>query len=141
MTNQPSEKQLSKPRWFTPYWILIFILTIIIGLWLLAANYVPIEKGATTLIIILIFECLAYYARTKSSISLNRIMYILMGAPIGFVLWYMSWLLIVREMYPKAGEDLTVVIISMLICFSIGALIGDFIGRLRNYKGPEPYQP
>ena len=29
---------------------------------------------------------------------------------------------------------------SLAACFGVGAFIGDFIGRLRNYEGPEQYQ-
>ena len=68
-------------------------------------------------------------------------MHILMGVPIGFVLWFISWLLVVKAVYPQAGQDLAAVILSLIVCFGIGALIGDSIGRLRHYKGPEQYQP
>jgi hypothetical protein len=100
----------------------------------------PLKQRRFTYIF-LFFEGLVDYARLKPSIKLNRVMYILMVVPIGFVLWLISWLLVVKVVYPRAGQDLAAVILSLIVCFDIEALIDDFIGRLRHYKGPGQYQP
>lgn len=139
MSDQKSPK--TKPRWWTPYWLAIVITTVIIAVTLPIIRRVPWETAAITLLVVLIFEGLAYYARVKPSVNLNRVMYILMGVPIGFVLWFISWLFVVKAMYPQAGQDLATVILSLIVCFGIGALIGESIGRVRHYKGPEQYQP
>ncbi len=138
MSNQKSER---KPKWWTTYWLLIILVTILIGITLPITRHISVETAATYMIIILIFEGLAYYARVKPSIKLNRLMYILIGVPVGFVLWFISWFTLIRPMYPQAGQDLTLVIISLIACFGVGAIIGDSIGRVRHYKGPEQYQP
>jgi hypothetical protein len=139
MSERKSPKR--KPRWWTAYWLIIVVATVIIGVALPITRNVPVETAAFYLIVILIFEGLAYYARVKPSISLNRVMYILLGAPIGFVLWFISWFFVVRVMYPQAGENLAAVLISLIVCFGIAFVIGDLIGKARHYKGPEQYQP
>ena len=136
MTDQPSEEQVSKPRELTPYWITMFVLTIATGVALLLFSDMPIEIVIASVIFALILEITAYYGRIKTSITLNRGMYILSGLPVGFVLWYIACLLFSRIM-----TDLTFFVLSLVVCISIGVLIGDCIGRLRNYKGPEQYQP
>ncbi len=73
--------------------------------------------------------------------TLNRIMYILIGFPLGFVLWFIAIFTVERTFYPQAANDVLVFVGSMIICIGIGCLVGDFIGRLRHYKGPEQYQP
>ncbi len=63
-------------------------------------------------------------------------MYILLGVPIGFVLWFLIMLLSNSIL----GEVNDVIFIAILgICFVIGCFIGDLIGRTRHYKGPEQY--
>jgi hypothetical protein len=91
--------------------------------------------------IALVVEGIAFYGRVKQSLKLNRIMYVLLGAPIGFALWFISIIFIESTFYPQAANDSVFFIGSMIVCFGIGALIGDFVGKLRNYKGPGPYQP
>lgn len=139
MSNHKSPN--AKPVWWNRYWIAVVIVTIIIAVTLPILRQVPWETAAIILLTALIFEGLAYYGRTKPSIQLNRIMYLLIGVPVGFVIWFISWFFIVRVAFPHSGENLGLVIISLVICFGIGALIGDLIGKTRHYKGPEQYQP
>jgi hypothetical protein len=136
-----TDHQKTKPRWWTSYWVVIFLATIVLGVTLPVLSQVPIEKAALYLIVALIFEGLAYYGRVKPSINLNRIMYILIGVPMGFILWYFSWFFVIRSLRPQAGQDFALVILSLIVSFAIGGFIGELIGRLRHYKGPEKYQP
>lgn len=58
-------------------------------------------------------------------------MYILLGVPIGFVLWFLIMLLSNSIL----GEVNDVIFIASLgVCFVIGCFIGDLIGRTRHYK-------
>ena len=68
-------------------------------------------------------------------------MYILIGVPIGFILWLSLWNISLNVFGRWINEDFVLVFGSLAICFLIGGIIGDFIGRLRNYKGPEQYSP
>lgn len=130
----------SKPRWWKPYWITLVIVTIILGVIVPFFMHVSFEKAATYLILALIAEGIAYYGRVRPSISLNRIMYILLGAPIGFVLWIISAAFL-SGIYAQGPSEDVAIIVSLAVCFGLGALIGELIGRARHYKGPEQYQP
>ena len=140
MSIQSCEKQVSKPKWFTPYWIVIIVATVIIGVIPIILRSVSFEQGILLLSLVLIFEGAAYYGRVKPSIALNRVMYILLGFPIGFVLWLIPAYFLSRIYTQGTNEDIAI-IASSIICIGIGMLIGDMIGKLRHYKGPEQYQP
>jgi zinc transporter ZupT len=103
-------------------------------------SHIPLETAVIYLVIALVFEGIAYYARVRPSISLNRAMYILLGVTIGGFLWLVSMIFLSRIYTQGLSEDVVIVII-LIVCLGIGALIGDTIGRLRDYKGPEQYQP
>ncbi len=130
-----------RPKWWFSYWIAIVVATIIIGVTLPILRNIPWDRAVLYLAATLAIEALAYYARLKPSMTLNRIMYILIGFPLGFVLWFIAIFTVERTFYPQAANDVLVFVGSMIICIGIGCLVGDFIGRLRHYKGPEQYQP
>lgn len=124
-----------KPRWWNPLWIAILLLTIASGFITYFLLNVPLER--TVSVVALTFFCIgiAYYIRFKPSIRVNRALYILLGiTPLGFCLsvayavllggyvtgWLMGWFNII-------------VTIGILI---VGAFIGDWIGKRRNYQLP-----
>ncbi len=130
----------SKPKWFTPYWIALFISTVlIVGVVFPIFGHQPLERAIFVLAVALSFEGLAFYARIKTpSIKTNRIMYIvLFGAFFGC--WFSIAAIGVLSHYGFHEID-AVVITSWIGCFALGGLLGDLIGRLRHYKGPQQYQ-
>jgi hypothetical protein len=141
LPKKPSDKTKTKPKWWTSYWLAIAIATIVIGITLPILGDIPWERAVLYLAAVLAMEAVAYYARVKPSINLNKVMYTLLGVPIGFVIWFIFIFAIERTSYPQAAGDSVVFIGSMLVCFGIGAIVGNFIGWLRDYKGPEQYQP
>lgn len=140
MSEVKTQVSKPKPRWWTPYWIIIVIATIVLGITIPFFSQIPLERAVIYLVIALVAEGIAYYGRVRPSISLNRVMYILLGAPIGFVLWFISMLFLSRIYTQGRSEDVAI-IVSLVVCFGIGALIGDMIGRIRHYEGPKQYQP
>ena len=122
MSENQTEKEISKPqpRWWKPYWITLFIATIIVGITVPIFMQFPFEKAVTY--------------------GLNRIMYILLGTFIGGVFWIVSAFFLSRIFTQGFSED-AAIIVSLAVCFGFGALLGDLIGRARHYKGPERYQP
>ncbi len=44
-------------------------------------------------------------------------------------------------MYLRGLDESVVAVGSLVVCFAIGAYIGDLIGKARHYKGPRQYQP
>lgn len=129
-----------KPKWFAPHWIMMVVATIIVGFALAITQNIPLDKAVLILILALVAEDIAYYVRFESSLTLNRVTYILKGLPIGFALWLVFTVFSTGLFGSWINEDFVSVFGSLAACFGIGALIGDFIGRLRNYKGPEQYQ-
>lgn len=106
-------------------------MTIVVGVTLSVTQKVPLQNAITFTGLALVAEFIAYYGRVKSSITLNRAMYALMGFPIGFVIWFALVFLVERTVYPQLADDFVLFTCSMLVCLGVGGLIGDFIGRLR----------
>ena len=136
------EAKKSKPRWWTPYWIVLIVLTIITGFALPVFLNAPLEKGILAMILTLLLLCFAYYIRVKPSIRINRILYIVVfGGLFGaIIMFFMAVSGIVRWMTNVVGlNDVTVYILTFVVSFGIGVILGDLFGRYRNYKGPAQY--
>ena len=126
-----------KPRWWRPLWIASLLGIIISALVLFLSGYVPLERMILGLVISFICLGVAYYIRVRSSMKVNRALYILLGiTPIGFSLW-MAWAVsgIGRWLTNMIGAFPSL-IISWVVCLGIGALIGNWIGKRRNYQLP-----
>jgi hypothetical protein len=122
----------------------LLIITIVFGIALPVIRNVPWESATAYMIVFLLLEGLDYYVRVKSSMSANRAMYIFFGTGIGAVLWIMlpaflhfSGLLAQLQ----GANEVPAIIVNIAACFSLDAVIGDMIGRLRHCKGLEQYQP
>ena len=138
-----SKTKKPKPKWWTVYWITLVVLTIIAGFALPVFLNVPLEKGIQTMILTLVVLGVGYYIRVKPpSIRTNRILYIVVfGAFFGaIIMFFMAVSGIVRWMTNVVGlNDVTVYILTFVVSFGIGVILGDLFGRYRNYKGPAPY--
>jgi hypothetical protein len=133
MSNNESK---SKPNWWRPYWIAIIILTLVLGF----ANYflfsLPFLEATAGLL--LTFACLgvAYYVRVRPNLKVNKALYILLGVtPIGLVIWIVFSLVFSRWLISIVGA-LPSIVLSWLICLPIGAVIGYYIGKRRNFTLP-----
>src|SRR4030042_4250755 len=115
--NQTKDKTPKpEPGWWKTYWMIIVIATIVIGITLPFTRGFSWEQAIASLALCLVFEGIAYYARTRVSIRLNRIMYILLGVPIGFVLWLIAGYLLSRIYTQGLSEDIAI-IVSLVVCF------------------------
>lgn len=136
----------AEPRWWKPYWLAIILVTLASGALLVVTGRVSFQRGILFTGLFLAFEALALYGRTRSSITLNRLMYVfaLGAAFIGGIIWIMFLAILHFDnqlIYFEGQNEVAYSVLSVVICFSVGALIGDIIGRKRHYKGPERYQP
>ena len=84
------------------------------------------------------FLCLgvAYYIRVRPFITVNRVVYICLGIGIGWVMWVIFvvsgiglWVTDALGVWPS-------LIIGFAVPYTVGALIGDRIGKRRNYQLP-----
>ncbi len=132
-----AETKTPKPRWWKPLWIAVVAVNVA---WILFGFFIlqyPIERVA--LLTLFTFFCLgfAYYIRVRPSLKVNRTLYVLLGiTPIGFAIWIVfaisglgRWLTNTVGAFPS-------LLIGWAVCLSIGALIGDWIGKKRNYQLP-----
>jgi len=127
----------SKPSWWKPLWIVTVLGIIISGVISFFIFYVPLERAILGLVLAFLCVGVAYYIRVRPSMKVNRAIYILLGiSPIGFSLWIVlavsglgRWLTNMVGAFPS-------LIIGWVVCFGIGALIGDWIGKRRNYQLP-----
>jgi len=128
----------AKPWWWKPLWISTLLSTIALGVVNYLLFHSPLERVAGGLAITFLMIGFAYYIRIKPSRKVNRGVYILLGfSPIGFCLWLLY-------AFSGIGRFLTTLgpwgsLVSMLlfpIPYIIGAFIGDWIGKRRNYRLP-----
>ncbi len=125
-----------KPKfWKTPY-MAIMIIGIATGIILALLRIVSLQSAIVGIATAVFAPGIGYLGRARPSVKFNRTMYIIGGAGvIGGILWLVMFDML-RAMYQRAGENLALVVLSLIVCYGIGAAIGEFIGWLRDYKGP-----
>jgi ABC-type uncharacterized transport system permease subunit len=127
----------SKPRWWKPLWIAVLLTTIASGVVGYFFLRVPLERTVGG--VALTFFCIgiSYYIRIKPSRRVNRGLYILLGiSPIGFVLWVVLGLSGVGRLLTNYLGVWPSLIMSFTVPYIIGAFIGDWLGKRRNYRLP-----
>jgi hypothetical protein len=127
----------SKPWWWKPLWISVILSSAVLGVVGHLVWHVPIERIVGGVALTFLCTGVAYYIRVRPSRKVNRVMYVLVGiTPIGFILW-IFWAVsgIGRWITAMVGA-LPSLLISWAVCYGTGALIGDWIGRRRNYRPP-----
>ncbi len=127
-----------RPRWWRPLWLAVLVMTAISIAVSFFIQRVPLEivLGAAALTFLMIG--IAYYIRIRPSMKVNRAIYIWIGiTPIGFGLWIVFIVLsgvglfLTTHLGPGPG-----LIVGLIVPLTIGAFIGDWIGKRRNYRLP-----
>jgi len=129
-------KKMPKARWWKPLWIVSILGIIISAFVLFLIGYTALER--IILGVVFAFLCLgvAYYIRVRPSITVNRVVYIGLGIGIGWVMWVIY---VVSGIGRWVNDTLGVwpdLIIGFAVLYIVGALIGDRIGKRRNYQLP-----
>ena len=97
------------------------------------------------MILALVMLGFGYYIRVKPpSIRINRILYILLfGVFFGGIIWMLmyasrivTWIINILGPTEYAG-----IALSLVVSFGIGAILGDLLGKFRNYKVSAQYSP
>lgn len=126
----------SKPSWWKPLWIWVLFscsALVAVGYFFLKT---PWEKLMSGTVLILLLICISYYIRVRPSLTVNRGMYILLGVtPIGFLLWAAEFF-VLSHFITTGSVVLPLALAITITPFLIGAFIGDWIGRRRNYRLP-----
>jgi len=126
-----------KPWWWKPLWIIALLATIVSG----AAGYflldVSLARAAGGLVLAFIFIGFAYYLRVRPSLTVNRALYILLGiTPLGFSLMMFYVVSGIGSFIAAHLGPVPNLIIGFIVPYIIGAFIGDWIGKRRNYILP-----
>jgi hypothetical protein len=125
-----------KPRWWRPFWIILVIATIALGVANTLFLNVSLQKATIGLIGTVLCIGFAYYIRVRPSIRVNRALYILLGiTPTGLIL-LLLWTVSIGRLVTDTIGALPSLLIGSALCFGIGAFMGDWIGKKRNYLLP-----
>jgi hypothetical protein len=131
-----AEAKVSKPKpwWWKPLWIITVLLTLVIGVVSYSLLDISILRAVGALALSLLCIGFAYYIRVRPSMRVNRAIYILIGiTPIGLVLSLISVFTLNRTLLLNRSGTWPVTLLCIGICFGVGALIGDWIGKRRGY--------
>jgi hypothetical protein len=131
-----AETKVSKPKpwWWTPLWITTVIVTIVSGVVAYFLFDTTRLRAVGGLSLSLLCIGVAYYIRVRPSMRINRAVYILIGiTPIGIILWFICSFILNRVIITSASGTLPLFLASGAVCIGVGALIGDWIGKRRNY--------
>jgi hypothetical protein len=126
-----------KPRWWRPLWIVTVLGIIISGAFAFLIFNVPLERAILGLVFSFLCVGAAYYIRVRPSVTANRVVYICLGCGISYVMWIViyaisgigRWVTVTLGVWPS-------LIIGYAVFVPIGVLIGDWIGKRRNYQLP-----
>jgi DNA-binding HxlR family transcriptional regulator len=143
--SEQSKQSKPKPKWFTPYWFVLFASTLILGVVILPIfGNQSLDKAIVYTVIALMILGFGYYVRVKPSITVNKFVYIvILGSFVGCLLWFIG-LFIAMASFPRPHTEATdniLFVVLTTLSFAIGPIVGYFIGKARNFKGPEQYSP
>jgi hypothetical protein len=133
-----TDKRILKMMLF--FGIASVIFALVIGF----VSNIPIERTAIVVIMVALTFGFAYYIRARPSQSGNRIFFIAVGVfVIGFLFWFaLSSLILfsglrwaILSSTGDLGNDLAA-FGTLIICWILGGIVGDLIGRRRNYVIP-----
>ena len=127
-----------KPWWWKPLWIITLLLAIASG----AAGFflldVSLARVAVGLALTFLGMGVAYYIRVRPSMKVNRAIYIVFGGGVAwFIVFFGSVFILKATGSPFPYLEFWIFYILFFIApWIIGAVIGDWIGKRRNYILP-----
>ena len=134
-----AESKVSKPMpwWWRPLWVISILVTIVSGVVTYFVLDTTVLRAFLGLGLCLLGIGIAYYIRIRPSVTINRAVYVLIGiTPIGLIMWFVSSFVFNRVIITAASGSSALFYVSGAVCLSVGALIGDRIGKRRGYILP-----
>jgi drug/metabolite transporter (DMT)-like permease len=130
-----------KSNWLKPYWIILTVSVIVIGVVSVLFFNVPLERAFPATVLTVLATGFGYYMRVRPNIKLNRSMYVGLGVfVLGFVLWFFLMISLnatgIRRLIDQAIPDGILALITLILCYVAGGFIGDWIGKRRDYRLP-----
>ena len=130
----------SKPWWWKPLWIVTLLLTIASGVAGFFLLDVPLARAIGGVALTFLAIGIAYYIRIRPSITVNRALYITLGGGgTWLIVFFGSAFIIWATGLPPPIHYVGFWISYILLFIApwiIGAFIGDWIGKRRNYILP-----
>jgi hypothetical protein len=143
--NLPSNKvkvadaktKVPKPHWWKPFWMALVAIAVIFVVINYFLFHYPLSSVIGGLAITLLGIAAAHYIRVHPSLKVNRAVYIFLGCGISVILLIVvygisgigRWVTDTLGAWPS-------LIIGDAVFIPLGILIGDWIGKRRNYQLP-----
>jgi hypothetical protein len=135
-----TEVSKTKPWWWKPLWLVTMLAAIASAATGFFLFDVPLTRAIRAVVLTFLGLSIAYYIRVRPSITVNRAVYIIFGASAtGLTVQFGTALIIAATGLPPPINFLGFlgfVILFMITPNVIGAFIGDWIGKRRNYLLP-----
>ncbi len=134
-----AESKVSKPMpwWWRPLWVISIIVTVVSGVVAYFVLDITLVRAVAAFVLCILGIGVAYYIRVRPSFKINRAVYVLIGiTPIGLIMWFVSSFVFNRVIITAASGSSALFYVSGAVCLSVGALIGDWIGKRRSYILP-----
>jgi len=126
-------QKVSKPYWWKPLWVISALGIALSALALLLLG-LPLDRVILGSVFASICLGIAYYIRVRPSLKINRIVYVCLGIGIGWVVGVIYALSGAGLAGFDAGGDPALLV--NFLFYIAGAVIGDQIGKKRNYILP-----
>jgi DNA-binding HxlR family transcriptional regulator len=139
----PSKQSKAKPKWFTPYWIVLFVSTIIVtGVVIPVFGQQSLDKAFFYTILGLLIIGFGFYVRIKPSMKINKLIYVgVLGFVVGCLFWFIGLFIAFFSISLEVAEGNVFFVILTTLSFTLGPIVGYLIGKARNFKGPQQYSP
>jgi MFS family permease len=137
MQEADAKNRFPKPRWWKPFWRALVAIAVIFVVINYFVFHYPLSSVIGGLAITLLGIGAAYYIRIRPSLRVNRAVYVFLGCGISVVLLVVvygisglgRWVTDTLGPWPS-------LIIGYAVFIPLGVLIGDWIGKRRNYQLP-----
>jgi hypothetical protein len=130
-----------KSNWLKPYWIILTVSVIVVGVVSVLFFNVPLERAIPATVLILLATGFGYYIRVRPNVKFNRGVYVGLGVfVLGFMLWFFLMISLnatgIRRLIDQTIPDGVLALITLLLCYIAGGFVGDLTGKRRNYRLP-----
>ena len=126
-----------KPWWWKPLWVSTMLATAIFGAVSFFVLGIPLLNVIGGLAATALGIGFSYYIRVRPSLNVNRAIFIFLGvSPIGFVLWIIITYTLNKVIVTSASGTPALFLTTGIISLTLGALIGDYVGKRRHYILP-----
>jgi hypothetical protein len=145
MKTMATKNNKTMPKWWKPYWLSLLALVTVSAVLRFIFRINQFDRVLLVTISSYSLLGFSYYVRVNPpSLRTNKMMYRgLLGFLFGWIIWIFLYATRVVSylIYVLGFGEWGVIVLTLGMSFVIGFVLGDLVGRYRNYKGPEQYTP